>query len=389
MIERILTLETRDSHFLFGARGTGKTTLLHSLFSDGRALFIDLLDPSEEDSLSRQPSLLEERVLALPDAVSTIVIDEVQKAPRLLNVVHRLIESRKFVFILTGSSSRKLKRGASNLLAGRAFVQTLHPFTSLELGERFDLPDALQWGTLPAISHLDSDARKQNYLRSYALTYLKEEIQEEQILRKLDPFRQFLEIAAQSNGRIINYSKIAQDVGVDTGTVISYFSILQDTLVGYIIPAYHESVRKRQRKNPKFYFFDTGVKRALERTLTVKLVERTYAFGDAFEHFVVLEILRLSQYLFPDWQTSYLSAPSGAEIDLIIDRPGQSTVLLEIKSTDSVTDRDVKTLNRFAPDFPGCEALCFSRDKTRKRMDNVLCLHWQDGLRELGFQNTG
>ena len=218
-----------------------------------------MLDPSEGEQFSRQPSLLENRVLALPETISTIIIDEIQKVPKLLNVVHILIESRKLIFILTGSSSRKLKRGASNLLAGRAFVQTMYPFTSLELGERFDLLDALHWGTLPAISNLDSETRKKNFLRSYALTYIKEEIQEEQIVRKLDPFRQFLEVAAQSNGRII-------------------------------------------------------------------------------------------------------------------------------KSTDFVTDRDVKTLNRFAPDFPGGNAFCFSREKKRKKIENVVCLHWQEGLRELGFQ---
>jgi len=385
MIKRLLTFDNLDSYFLFGARGTGKTTLLHSIFSKESALFIDLLDPEEEDRFSKRPSLLEKRILALPDTVQTIIIDEIQKVPKLLNFVHKLIESQGFVFILTGSSSRKLKRGASNLLAGRAFVQTLFPFTHLELGDQFDLQSALQWGTLPMISNLDSEKRKENYLRSYALTYIKEEIQEEQIIRKLDPFRQFLEVAAQSNGKIINYTKIAQDVGVDTSTVISYFSILEDTLIGYIIPAHHTSIRKRQKKNPKFYFFDTGVKRALERTLTVPLIEKTFAFGDTFEHFIIIEILRLARYYFPDWQFSYLNTPAGAEIDLIIDRPGQSTVLLEIKSTDSVTERDVKTLNGFIPDFPECKAICFSRDKDRKVLRDVLCLPWQDGLRDLGL----
>jgi len=263
----MFSIDPEESCFLFGARGTGKTTLLHALFDSTSTMFIDLLDPEEEDNFGRHPNLLEERIKAAPKTIQRVVIDEIQKVPKLLNLVHKLIESTSVIFVLTGSSSRKLKRGASNLLAGRAFVQTIFPFTSIELGVRFDLLKALKWGTLPALSNLNTDLKKERFLRSYALTYIKEEIQEEQIIRKLDPFRQFLEIAAQSNGKIINYAKIAQDVGVDTDTVISYFSILQDTLIGYLIHPYHTSIRKRQRKNPKFYFFDTGVKRALQRTL--------------------------------------------------------------------------------------------------------------------------
>ena len=211
-----------------------------------------------------------------------------------------------------------------NLLVGRAFVYNLFPLTVPELEDAFDLEDALRWGTLPGIYALEGNEDKQSYLRAYALTYLKEEIVAEQIVRRLDPFRQFLEVAAQANGTIINYANIARDVGADPKTVISYFSILEDTLVGFLLPAFHRSVRKQQRTNPKFYFFDTGVKRSLDRTLNVPLNARTYEYGKAFEHFVITQIAHLSRYRYPDWRLSYLQTGAGAEIDLLIDRPGAS-----------------------------------------------------------------
>jgi predicted AAA+ superfamily ATPase len=273
----------------------------------------------------------------------------------------------------------------SNLLAGRAFVYHLYPFTHKELGEDFNLENALQWGTLPKIFHLESSEDKAQYLRAYALTYLKEEIVAEQIVRKLAPFRQFLEVAAQSNGKIINYKKIADDIGVDIKTVQSYFTILEDTLTGFLLPAYHASIRKRQRANPKFYFFDPGVKRALDRTLTLGMREGTYAYGDAFEHFIILEIMRLCNYQNRDWLFSYLKTKDNAEIDLIADRPGLSTLLLEIKSSTKITERDVYTLNRFMAAFSKSEAFCLSRDPNEKKIGRTWCVHWKRGFDILGL----
>ena len=385
MFDRLLQTTRSNSFFLFGARGTGKTTYIRHAFDPDTSLYVDLLDPEIEDAYRRTPHRLEHQVLALPDAVEWVLIDEVQRAPRLLDVVHRLIESTGKRFVLTGSSGRKLRRGASNLLAGRAFVYDLYPLTVPELGDSFDLDDALRWGTLPRIYSLRENDDKQAYLRAYALTYLKEEIVAEQIVRRLDPFRQFLEVAAQSNGMIINYANIARDVGVDPKTVISYFSILEDTLVGFFLPAYHRSVRKQQRANPKFYFFDTGIKRSLDRTLQVPLNTRTYEYGKAFEHFVVTQIAHLSRYRYPDWRLSYLRTGAGAEIDLVIERPGQPEAIIEIKSSQRVDDRDVRSLARFTGDFANAAALCVSRDRTRMRMDGVLCLHWRDALAELGL----
>src|SRR5690606_7834379 len=231
-----------------------------------------------------------------PPSITTVVIDEVQKIPKLLDVVHRKIDEskragRSLRFILTGSSARKLRRGAANLLAGRADVYALFPLTAEELGESFSLEDALAFGTLPSLLDRDTTASKNRYLEAYARTYLKEEIWNEHLVRKLDPFAQLLEIAAQMNGRVLNFASIGRDAGVDTKTVQSYFQILEDTLLGFFLPPYHASERKRETTNPKFYFFDTGVKRALERMLTVPVLPRTYAYGEAFEHWVILEIM--------------------------------------------------------------------------------------------------
>lgn len=385
MIPRILETTRANSFFLFGARGTGKTTYIKDVFSTSESLYIDLLEPDLEDLYRRRPETLEQQVHALPPSIGWIIIDEIQKAPRLLDVVHRLIETTGRLFVLSGSSGRKLKRGASNLLAGRAFVYTLHPLTHRELGEMFDIDQVLHWGTLPRIFSLDSDEDRQAYLRAYALTYIKEEIIAEQIIRKLDPFREFLEIAAQSNGKIINFSKIAEDVRVDTKTIISYFSILEDTLLGILLPSFHRSIRKQQRVNPKFYYFDTGVKRALDRTLSLPIQEGTYMYGNAFEHFIITEIIRLARYRYPDWRFSYLKTGGGAEIDLIIDRPGMAEALIEIKSSDNIGERDIRMLDRFTEDFIHAEAFCISRDRVKKIISNVTCLCWEEAIKELGL----
>lgn len=385
MIPRLLQTGRRNSFFLLGARGTGKTTFIRDAFDADASLYLDLLDSELEDLYRRAPSRLEQQVNALTDSVEWILIDEVQRAPRLLDVAHRLIENTPKRFVLTGSSSRKLKRGASNLLAGRAFVHNLYPLTALELGDSFDLDDALRWGTLPGIYALDAEEDKQSYLRAYALTYLKEEIVAEQIVRRLDPFRYFLEVAAQSNGSIVNYANIARDVGADPKTVLSYFGILEDTLVGFLLPAFHRSIRKQQRSNPKFYYFDTGVKRSLNRTLGIPLIAGTYEYGRAFEHFVITQIAYLSRYRNCDWRLSYLRTGADVEIDLVIERPGLPVALIEIKSSTRIDERDIRHLARFTGDFDTPLALCISRDPTRMQIGDVLCVHWREAFEVLGL----
>jgi predicted AAA+ superfamily ATPase len=386
MIQRCITPSKTTSFFLFGARGTGKSTLLKHIFKDNDAvMWIDLLDPEEEDRFSMHANELAEHLDVAPGRYQWVVIDEIQKVPRLLDVVHSRIESSAVRFAMTGSSARRLKGEGTNLLAGRALVLNLFPLTHRELGSDFDLDSALAHGTLPGLLNFKSSEERRAFLRAYALTYLKEEVWAEHLVRKLDPFRRFIEIAAQCNGEIINFTNIARDVGADTKTVQSYFEILEDTLIGFLLDPFHRSVRKRQRQAPKFYLFDPGVRRALDRTLTVELKPGTYAYGRAFEHFVVVEALRLSAYKQNDFRFSYLRTKDGAEIDLIVERPAAPTALLEIKSADRVDERDTRAVERFAADIPGAEAYCLSRDPVSRRIGSVIALPWQEGLKAIGL----
>jgi predicted AAA+ superfamily ATPase len=383
MFQRHLRLPQR-SFFLFGARQTGKSTLLRERLGEN-ALYFDLLDPEVEDALARNPKELELRIAALPKRPDWVVLDEVQRVPRLLDIVHRGIEEKKLRFALTGSSARKLRRGQANLLAGRARVLRLHPLTHRELGEAFALDDALAFGTLPPIVALSRKDRS-DLLRDYAHTYLREEIAAEQVLRRLDPFRNFLEIAAQSNGAPLNCANVGRDVGVDYKTVQSYYQVLEDTLLGFTLPPFHESLRRRQTAHAKFYFFDPGIKRALERLLDQPLTPRTYGYGAAFEHFLIAEIIRLADYAGKDWRFSHLRTHNGTEIDLIVDRPGEVRVFMEIKSSENVDERDTGTLERFAaeskrPLLP----LLASRCPVAKRIGKVLCLPWQRVFEEMGL----
>ncbi len=387
MFQRLLKPLKSSSFFLFGARGSGKSTFVLKQFlpplDPSQFLMIDLLDPEQEDRYARDPKFLERSLDSRARPPQWIVIDEVQRVPRLLDLAHRLIESKGCKFILTGSSARKLRSGAANLLAGRAFLCRMFPLTQAELGSRFELDAALHWGSLPRIFSLKTIAEKKAYLRSYGLTYLKEEIKSEQIVRRLDPFREFLEVAAQANGAVLNASRIARQIGADVKTVQSYFQILEDTWAGFLLPAYHRSVRKSQTSHPKFYLFDTGVKRALERSLDAGLAPGTSAYGDAFEHWVVLEFHRLNEILGKDYKLSYLRTKDGAEVDLILSKPRSRTILIEIKSSPRVDELEARKLRRLQADVPGSAAFYLSRDESAQAIDGVRCLPWHRGLTEI------
>ncbi len=387
MVGRIIKTNKNNSFFVFGARGTGKTTWLQQCFVSPRTLWINLLQDEQVELYRKNLSELTRQLES--GKFDWVVIDEVQKLPKLLDRVHMEIEKRSALFVLTGSSARKLKRGAANLLGGRAFTYHMYPFSFLELGQAFDLDHVLRWGSLPKILEFGSDeSAKKDYLRSYVQTYLKEEIVAEQIVRKLDPFRDFLPIVAQQNGDIINYKKIANDIGVDDKTVKSFFQILDDTLVGFHLNPFHRSVRKRQRQSPKFYLLDTGVKRALEQKLNLP-IEEGYAYGKAFEHRLVLEAHWLNDYHKLDYRFSYLRTKDDAEIDLIIERPGLPDLLVEIKSTQSVRDEQATALGRFLESWPKkAEAHIWSRDPSEKKIGACLALHWQEGLRRV-FGESG
>mgnify|MGYP005726201113 CR=1 FL=1 len=383
MFPRQLNILKSNSFFLFGARGTGKTSLLQSIFETEHTLWIDLLDEKEERDYSKNPDLLRQRVKAMEKPPSWVVIDEVQKVPKLLDVVHKLIESTSMLFALTGSSARKLKRGGANLLAGRAFVYHLYPLTHHELGDQFALDHALQWGTLPKVNEFGSDSERELFLEAYCNTYLKEEVLVEQLVRNVTPFRRFLEVAAQMNGEIVNYSKIASDIDTDPKTVKTYYDIVEDTLLGFQLPAYERSIRKQITKSPKFYLFDTGVKRALEESFHIALKPGDSAYGKAFEHFIIAEIARLNTYLRRKYKLSYIRSSDGQEIDLILSRKGESLKLIEIKSTSDVQERQLKHLGQLSAYLGPAQSYCICCESQAREVDGVMVLPWKQGIQRV------
>ncbi len=380
MIRRISNLSKTRSFFLFGARGTGKSTLLNQWKKGLSVKIYNLLEPDVEAALQARPEILLENWRA--DKTDWIVIDEIQKNIKLLDVVHDLIVKYKINFALTGSSARKLKRGSANMLGGRADQFHLFPFSATELNKKFNLLDSLSYGTLPILHELP-EIEKQRALYSYISIYLKEEILIEQIIRDIEPFRKFLAVAAQMNGKILNYSKIGRDSGVEEKSIVRYYHILEDTLLGFFLEPYSASVRKRQSQKSKFYLFDCGVTRALQNTLKIKLSEHTIQFGDLFEQFVILECMKLNEYKEARFQFSYLRTNNQLEIDLIIERPGQKIVLVEIKSDNKNVPDHAKNINLVKSEFdqPACYILNTATEKTE--INGVRFIHWQKGLAEI------
>jgi uncharacterized protein len=384
-IRRNLNIHKNHSFLLFGARGTGKSTLLKSLFKDIPHLYIDLLLPNTEEKLQRNPESLREEIEALPKDIQWVVLDEVQKVPKLLNLVHYYLEKKetKINFALTGSSGKKLRKGSANLLAGRAFVYEIFPFTSEELAKNFNLKDALCWGTLPSIFQYSENILKQKYLQSYVRTYISEEIQKEQVVKNIDPFRFFLELSAQYNGKIINYTKIAKGIGVDPKTVASYYQILEETLLGSFLLPFHYSFRKKLLKSPKFFFFDLGVCRTIARELSTLPEESTSYYGELFEAFVYNQIHQKIKYQESEFKLSYYKDENDIEVDFVIERPKKPTVFIELKSTKNVNEQHTKNLRTLRKDFPNGIFQVWSQDPTRKMIENCECIYYQTALSEI------
>lgn len=328
-IKRSLTAPER-SFFLFGPRGTGKSTWLRETF--GQAVYFDLLDASLSLELSQDPHALEAMVGNKPPA-SWAVLDEIQKIPALLDEVHRLMELRQWRFALCGSSARKLHRTGVNLLAGRALTLQMEPFASEELARRFDLDFSLQWGMLPIVQTDRQNAP--DILGAYVNTYLKEEIREEGLVRKAPPFLRFLGIAGQLNGQVVNAQNISREAGVPRSSVDAYFSILADTLVGHFLPAYRPRLKVREHTHPKFYWFDPGVARAAAGLLHDP-ADRPW-LGFALETLVYHELRVFNEVGRRYRPIAYYATASGAEIDFVVEtRQGRPhspahVVLIEVK----------------------------------------------------------
>ncbi len=384
MITRTLNYPEFNSFFLFGPRGVGKTTSLDLYYSKEDTLFIDLLDPDTFDSFVLDKSNFKSLIDSNENKIKRVVIDEIQKIPELLDIIHSRIQKDKRQFVLTGSSSRRLKQKGTNLLAGRAWIYNLYPFSSTELATEFDLKKFLERGGLPDAYFTKDIESTREYLSAYSGTYLQKEIQEERWVRNIAPFRKFLSIASQMNGKILNKLSIARDVGVNDNTIANYFEILEDTLLGFFLPAYHSSARKAQILSPKFYFIDPGIKRALDRTIYTSLTPQTSAWGDAFEHFIILEFVKNISYKRLGWKISYFKSKDGVEIDLIVDRPGSNKLLVEIKSKDNINELDAKALESLGKDLdPDADKWIISNDKIDKKIGSTQALHWKKALREL------
>ena len=381
MFRRLLNPPNKHSFFIFGARGTGKSTWLREQWGT-KHHYINLLLEAQETRYARRPDQLIEDLKALKIKPEWIVIDEVQKVPKLLDVVHELIETTHYRFVLTGSSARKLKARGTNLLAGRAFHYQMFPLTAEELADEFKLEDVLRWGSLPSLYSLESELERAEYLRSYTSLYLKEEILLEQIVRSGAAFKSFLEIAAQSNGTSINFTKMARDVGVDPKTIQNFFQILEDTHLGFLLPAFDRSVRKSLKHQPKFYLFDLGVCRALEGQLGQNLVAHSTSYGRAFEHFVILEVIRINHYKRLDFTISHYQTTAGGEIDLVLKR-GRQIIALEIKSNDRVDELEVRKMARVSAAIKPTKNFYISQDPVSSLVEGVHCQRWKKFLVDL------
>ncbi|MCP5105689.1 MAG: ATP-binding protein [bacterium] len=382
-IERTIQLPKNKNVFLFGPRQTGKSTLLKTKFPPGKTLYYDLLKNEIYRKLLARPEIFRNEVIAALKTkdLSHIIIDEVQKIPQLLDEVHSLVESDvSCSFILSGSSSRKLKRYQANMLAGRAWTYHLHPFSSMELKNDFHLFSALQYGTLPVVYLNPEEHEKRETLRSYVETYIKEEIEIEANIRNLSGFLRFLPIAAYQNGELVNYSNIARDSAVSNHTVREYYKILEDTLLGFFLMPYSKSIRKRMSKHPKFYFFDPGVVTAITNRLRVELQENSYEFGNAFEHFFILEIIRLNRYFRLDLDISFYRTERGTEVDCIVVTPAGKTIAVEIKSTINPSSSMLSGLFSFKEKVRNAQLILACRVETAQAMKDVTVLPWLEAI---------
>lgn len=357
----------RKSHFLFGPRQTGKSSLIRRTLKNARVY--DLLDDATFLSLSREPGRLAQEFTRDDEIV---VIDEIQRLPSLLNEVHRLIEERGARCLLTGSSARALRWGGVNLLGGRARVKNLHPLTSSELGERFDLVRALDRGLLPSI-YFSEDADAD--LAAYCGAYLREEIVAEGATRNVPAFSRFLGVAALCNGTIVNFTNLANDAQVPRTTVYEYFEILKDTLILREVPAWRESRKRKPICSSKYYFFDTGMVRHLQGR---RYAPGTSEFGEAFETFLAHELMSWLDYGAAE-PLAHWRSTSGHEVDFIL---GSHTAV-EVKAKKTVSPDDLKPLRLLAEEKKLKRHLCVCLEPRPRRTGDIVVLPYREFLAAL------
>lgn len=346
MYSRLLTARNNKSFFLFGPRGVGKTSWIRSEIAG--ALHFDLLDSEVQTNFMASPRRLGEMI---PDSFKGwVIIDEVQKVPGLLDEVHRLIESRKCKFILTGSSARKLRRKGVNLLAGRALTKFMHPFVAEELGADFDLRKALQYGCLPAIYNEDDP---KGYLKSYISSYLKEEVQQEGLTRNIGAFVRFLEAASFSQASVLNMANVARECGVEKKVVEDYFTILEDLLLAVRIPVFVRKAKRKLTAHPKFFLFDAGVFNAIRPR--GPLDSDSEIAGAALETLFFQQLRAVNDYFDLGYSFHYWRTASKVEVDFVI-YGERGLKAFEIKHSSRVTNQDLMGLKLFKEDYPDSQA---------------------------------
>jgi predicted AAA+ superfamily ATPase len=366
-IKRILEIDLNGNNcaFLWGPRKVGKTTLLHQKFPNAK--YYDLLNTELKTRLLLTPSLLREELLA--EKSDLVIIDEIQKVPALLDEVHWCLENTKTKFILCGSSARKLKRGAANLLGGRAWRYELFPLTTKELGE-YDLNRILNHGLIPK-HYIEKNPDRS--LKSYVLDYIEEEIHTEALVRNTPSFARFLDAVSLTHGQLINYANIARDCGVSPKTVREYYQILQDTLLGHELLPWRKSKNRRLIETSKFYLFDLGIVRELTGLKMIQ--ERTEEFGRYFEHFLIEEIRAFISYREKNVNLSYWRTSTGMEVDLIV---GNMDLAIEFKATSHADERHCKGLLALMSDQKIIRPLLVSLDhKPRKLSSGIEIFPWQ------------
>ncbi len=363
------------SCFLFGPRGTGKSTWLRSLRAS--AVWIDLLDPETFRLFQARPERLLERVAAQPKVVD-VVIDEIQKVPALLDVVHTLVEGeRPLRFILTGSSARKLRRGAANLLAGRLAKLHMHPFMAAELGQAFDLPRALAVGLVPLVW---SASEPEKTLRAYASLYLQEEVQAEALVRDLGGFARFLEAISFSHGSLLNLAEVARECQVGRKTVEGYLAILEDLLLSFRVPVFTRRAQRHLVARDKFFFFDAGVYRSIRpRGL---LDSQAEIEGMALEGLIAQHLRAWAGYRSQPTELSYWRTKSGSEVDFVL-YGADVFVAIEVKRSRNVHHTDLRAIRAFKTDYPEATVCLLYMGSEVLRIGEVLCMPCDQFLRNL------
>ena len=375
MFERLIKkpLESRKSFFLFGPRGTGKTTWLKHRLPE--ALFVNLLQSEYYNRLSANPGHL--RQLIPPDHTGWTVIDEVQRIPALLNEVHDLIEARGLVFVLTGSSARTLRRRGVNLLAGRALTYRMHPLTAVEQQEAFNLRDSVQLGHLPA-RFSESDPGK--YLKDYVQTYLREEVMQESLTRNVGHFSHFLEVASFSQGATVNTSAVAREAHIERSVAENYFSILEDLLIAVRLPVFSRKAKRKLVSQKKFYFFDAGVFRAIRPV--GPLDSDAEIDGPALETLVLQELRAVNDYHDYGYQISFWRTRNGLEVDFVLYGP-RGLLAIEIKRSTRIQPKDTRALREFKKDYPPAKCFVFYGGPSPLYMEDVTVLPIEHALRNL------